>query len=188
MAAVSSNRPPPYLVYPIDIHSTWQSEWQKAPSIAPSVDIPEHTRPAGSLCVSSTTNGWWLVVWSITRGTLKQLAKHPKWPMSVVAPSHQPQQTVWPWFWCAGQKVYFQLIYIRKELEGNEICWMEWAQTTIKLQVRINLFFKHNYCDNCEGECCWIFLAPETRGHENWSMIFKAYNPKVLWGCVRYWT
>ena len=47
---------------------------------------------------------------------------------------------------------------IWKELDVNEICFMEWAHTTLKLQVRERNLFMHN----CEAKCGWIsLLAPE---------------------------
>ena len=41
-----------------------------------------------------------------------------------------------PWCpWCAGQRLYLQWKYV-KGMVVNEICCMEWAQTTLKPQIR----------------------------------------------------
>ena len=77
-------------------------------------------------------------------------------------------------FWLEGQKLNSSE-NVWKELVVNEICCMEWAQTTLKLQVRETFS-----CTVVRKSAAGLFFS--SRGHASWSGIFKACNPLFLWG------
>ena len=81
---------------------------------------------------------------------------------------------MWQWFWLEGQKLNSSE-NIWKKLDVNEICCMEWAQTTLKLQER------ETFSSTIVRESAAKFFF-SSRGHESWSGIIKACNPLVCCG------
>ena len=76
--------------------------------------------------------------------------------------------TMWPWFWCVGQKVYFQWKYWNWKGIGCERNMLHGASSNYPQPAGKRNLNRHNF----EGEC-WILFYSRTTAHASWSGIFR---------------